>query len=78
MRQSLLRKEGVSMRKQEEPSDHNGGLTPVKGREQEGGLGRKSPRLQCSFEKVLVRPRGKNRPLEEPHVAWLWSSHWAQ
>ena len=47
------------MRKQEEPSDHDGGLTPVKGREQEGGLGRKSPRLQCSFEKVLVRPRAK-------------------
>ena len=47
------------MRKQGEPSDHDGGLTPVKGREQEGGLGRKSPRLECSFEKVLVRTRAK-------------------
>ena len=59
MRKSLLRKEGGSMRKQGEPSDHDGGLTPVKGREQEGGLGRKSPRLECSFEKVLVRTRAK-------------------
>ena len=59
MRRSLLRKEGGSMRKQEEPPDRDGGLTPVKGREQERGLRRKSPGLQRSFEKVLVRPRAR-------------------
>lgn len=31
-------------------------LTPVKDREQEGGLGRKSLTLQYSSDKVLIRP----------------------
>lgn len=59
LRKRLVRIEGKNRRKQEEPSDRDGSLTPVKGREQTGGLGRKSPRLQRSSEKVSVRPRVK-------------------
>ena len=58
LRKWLVRIEGKNRRKQEEPSDRDS-PTPVKGREQAGGLGRKSPRLQCSSEKVLVRHRVK-------------------
>lgn len=42
----------------EKPSDCGVDLTPVEEREKEGGLNRKSLRLQYSFKKNLFRSTG--------------------
>lgn len=48
-------KEGGRRSRWGEASNQEEGLTPVK-EEKEGGLSRKNPKLQHSFEKVLARP----------------------
>ena len=45
-------------RQEEEPSYHNAGLTPVKEKGKEEGLGRKGFKFQSSSKKNLLRPLG--------------------
>lgn len=49
-------------RRQGEPSNHNAGLTPVKGTEKEGWLDRKSLSFQHSSKKSSARSMGNLIP----------------
>ena len=63
---SWRRKWKQSRSGQGEVSDPDAGLTSVKERGKEGGWGRKSLRLNCSSEQVLVRLRqGRRRETKE-------------